>query len=197
MNSLSKRRPIFHSEADFQHEFAWEIRKAKPETQIRLEFPLELQKQKTAHLDIWLPVKQVAIELKYYTRELDLDWQGESYQLRNHGAHPPKRYDFLNDIQRLERLKSKIGIAILLTNDPLYWRPPPRSGIIDAAFRIHELQEITGIMEWRGSPATGTIKSRESPITLRGSYQVGWRDYCAIPSERFGKFQYLAVTVES
>ena len=38
MSKLRKRRPIFHSEADFQHALAWEIHLANPSHQVRLEF---------------------------------------------------------------------------------------------------------------------------------------------------------------
>lgn len=37
LSTLSVKRPIFHSEADFQHSLAWEIREHYPESEIRLE----------------------------------------------------------------------------------------------------------------------------------------------------------------
>ncbi len=195
MKSLSDRRPIFHSEADFQHEFAWEIRSAMPQSKVRLEYPIDPEAKKAVHLDIWLPIEQVAIELKYYTREFAAEWYDEVFLLRNHGAHPPKRFDFVNDIQRLEQCNCKKGFAILLTNEPLYWLAPPRSGTIDAAFRVHESKELTGSMSWQGTPAAGTKGNRESNITLSGLYTMQWRDYWAFPGKRFGQFRYLAVPV--
>ena len=41
MNELSKLRPIFHSEADFQHALAWEVHRCFPEAAIRLELPFK------------------------------------------------------------------------------------------------------------------------------------------------------------
>ncbi len=38
MTELSRTRKVFHSEADFQHAFAWQIREHTPECEIRLEF---------------------------------------------------------------------------------------------------------------------------------------------------------------
>jgi hypothetical protein len=35
--SLSRERPIFHSEADFQHALAWHIHPRHPDTRVRLE----------------------------------------------------------------------------------------------------------------------------------------------------------------
>ena len=37
---LARRRPVFCSEADFQHELAYEIQKSDPSLNVRLEWPL-------------------------------------------------------------------------------------------------------------------------------------------------------------
>jgi len=37
MASLATRRPVFHSEANFQHAFAWELQRRHEEARIRLE----------------------------------------------------------------------------------------------------------------------------------------------------------------
>ena len=42
LNLLSKWRPIFHSEADFQFSLAWMIKEQYPNCDIRLEFVPEL-----------------------------------------------------------------------------------------------------------------------------------------------------------
>ncbi len=39
MADLAAHRPIFHSEADFQHALAWQIHEAMPDCEIRLEWP--------------------------------------------------------------------------------------------------------------------------------------------------------------
>jgi hypothetical protein len=42
MNRLALRRPVFHSEADFQHGLAWQIQLDHPDARVRLETrPLE------------------------------------------------------------------------------------------------------------------------------------------------------------
>jgi hypothetical protein len=38
LGALALKRPIFHSEADFQHAVAWEIHSRRPELSVRLEF---------------------------------------------------------------------------------------------------------------------------------------------------------------
>ena len=37
MACLADTRKVFHSEADFQHALAWQIHRAMPEGQVRLE----------------------------------------------------------------------------------------------------------------------------------------------------------------
>ena len=37
MAALARVRPLFHSEADFQHAFAWQLHSAHPDARIRLE----------------------------------------------------------------------------------------------------------------------------------------------------------------
>ena len=51
MQALAQRRAIFHSEADFQHAFAWEIRRLLPESDIRLELPVRTTSG-AIHLDL-------------------------------------------------------------------------------------------------------------------------------------------------
>ena len=63
--SLAGSRKIFHSEADFQHALAWQIHKAGPESQVRLEVNAFPDQDRRMFLDIWLPIEGIAIELKY------------------------------------------------------------------------------------------------------------------------------------
>ena len=201
MASLADRRKVFHSEADFQHALAWQIHEAAPESQVRLEVsvvPVEAQRMS---IDIWLPVERIAIELKYVTRRLEVGHNGESFDLRNHGAQDTRRYDFLLDIQRLELMRStpelcRAGHAVLLTNDPLYWSAPRRWDTVDAAFRVHEGGAISGELAWAADASPGTVKSRESPIEIQGSYRLGWQEYSNFPGKSQGRFRYLAVSVK-
>lgn len=66
LNNLAKQRPVFHSEADFQHAVAWEIQKHLPDVTTRLEYPISnLDHQ--MYLDIYVtqPNRLLAIELKF------------------------------------------------------------------------------------------------------------------------------------
>ena len=53
MSALAARRPVFHSEADFQHALAWELHTRLPALDVRLELPVEAS-GKALHLDLWL-----------------------------------------------------------------------------------------------------------------------------------------------
>ena len=201
LTGLTESRKVFHSEADFQHALAWHIHQTMPESQIRLEFPMPAEHRKM-YVDIWLPLEKIAFELKYVTRSLELEHNEESFALRNHSAHPPRRHDFLKDIQRLECMRSVPGLceaghAVLLTNDWLYWDDPPRGqDTVDSAFRVHEGRTISGKLEWSDQASPGTKKGRECPIQLEDSYCLRWQDYSNFCEKQHGEFRYLAVSVD-
>ena len=198
MKDLARDRPIFHSEADFQHALAWHIHEALPDCQVRLEFEPSLA-GKRMYLDIWLLSRKVAIELKYRTRELHSEIAGESFALRDQAAQPLGRYDFIKDIQRLEQVvddgPAEAAFAVLLTNDPSYWKPLQQPDVVDAAFRLHKDRRIMGEMAWASRASRGTTKDREKPLCLKGSYDCVWRDYSSLGEGKFRKFRYLMVKV--
>ena len=198
---LAKKRPLFHSEADFQHAFAWEIHKQLPDASIRLEYPIRIDKQSIYYIDVWISVRNVifAIELKYKTRSLKVRIENEKYELKNQSAQDVGRYDFLNDLQRLERLnkahRNFIGYAILLTNDSSYWKKPKKSDTVDADFRIHDGRIIKGRLAWGVKASDGTKKNREQPIFLEGRYYLKWQRYSHPSSDSYGEFRSLIVKI--
>lgn len=200
MDSLAERRPIFHSEADFQHALAWRIREMDPDCRIRLEFNPFPKDDRRSYLDIWLPERGVALELKYPTRSFETERMGETFAIRNHGAQDLVRYDFLKDVQRLERVarerSGQAGCAIMLTNDPTYWSAPAtHRNTVDAEFRIHEGRRISGELKWANHASKGTTRGRENPIRLANAYTMRWRDYSTVAGGRYAAFRYLAAPV--
>jgi hypothetical protein len=201
MEALFAQRKVFHSEADFQHAFAWEVHRRFPDSSVRLERPLSA-KGKTLHLDflIQLPERAIAIELKYKTKKLMFELDGEDYHLANHGAQDCGRYDFIKDICRLEHITSSIenceGYAILLTNDSLYWKPSSSKGIrVDAAFHLSEGRVLHGSLGWTENASDGTKKNRESHLQVDGEYPLSWSDYAITGTENSCQFRYLVVYV--
>lgn len=198
MEGLAAKRPVFHSEADFQFALAWQIREVTGRD-VRLEFPPFADER--IHLDVWVPDAGLAIELKYPTSELNEDVGGELFALRNQAAGDLCRYDFLKDIMRLERVATGFqdaqgGVAVLLTNDQLHWKPPTLpDNTIGKAFRVHEGRRLHGGMSWSPRAGSGSKKGRELPIVLRDSYVCEWRDYGHLMGRRARnpRFRYLAL----
>jgi hypothetical protein len=200
LSGLAGKRPVFHSEADFQVAFAWELQRSFPDSKIRLEykpFPAE-----RFYLDILFRLGQTAaaIELKYPTRRLSGVVHGESFELRDQAAQDVIRYDFVKDLVRLERIAREVpgtvGYAILLTNDSSYWKESLRPRSVDAAFRLDEARTLAGQLAWAAHAGAGTVIRREAALTLSGNYQLGWLDYSQVPSSRYGRFRYLLVEID-
>lgn len=199
MTALAARRPVFHSEADFQHAFAWQVQLEHPEARIRLE----TRPRPGVRLDVLALVnaRRVAFELKYLLRRLTVTVEDELFDLPLQGAQDVRRYDFIKDISRLEQLRADEAaddcFAVCLTNDPLYWAADRgRSEVIDAAFRIPEGRTIAGLLAWATHASPGGIGARQKPISLGGSYRLAWRDYSRVEVNRNGEFRYLAVQVK-
>lgn len=155
------------------------------------------------YVDLWLATHGVAVELKYRTRKLERKKRGEWFLLRDQGAHPPSRYSFLKDVQRLEECvrtakEVRAGVAVFLTNDAAYWNKPTRRNVVDAEFRLHEGEgrRVSGEMDWSELASPGTKMGREEPIRLRGEYPVQWRDYESVGKGRYAQFRYLTIRVD-
>lgn len=200
LSVLAKKRPVFHSEADFQHAFAWEIHQKLPTASVRLELPVQA-KNKFLHIDVWVAAQGaiLAVELKYKTRGLSVQIGDEQYRLRDHSAQDIGRYDFMKDIQRLEQVavahQNITGYAILLTNDSAYWVEPANHSTVDANFRIHDGRIVEGVLAWGAKASDGTKKDREQPLELQGKYLLQWVDYSHPSSARYGEFHSMVVKV--
>jgi hypothetical protein len=198
MRQLARVRPIFHSEADFQHAIAWELHQRHTDASIRLERRM----LPDIHLDLSVSIDGLttAIELKYKTRALEVTVDGERFELRQHGAQPPNRYDMVNDLVRIERILAEgvahDGFVVVLTNDTSYWQEGHEDGGVGAAFRIHDGRLLAGTLAWGSATAPATMHNRKAALTLTGRYETEWRDYSRFSSAN-GTFRYLAINVRS
>ena len=198
IDRLSSLRPIFNMEADFQFALAWEIQKKFPDWSIRFEKKPPNLKDRI-FVDLWIEGDETcAIELKYKTRRFDIDVKGESFNLLNQGAQDLGRYDFLKDVERLENIVSAHdnvkGYAIILTNDSSYWKSTATE-TIDTKFRIHDGRVLNGELAWRPEASSGTVRGREKPIKLTGTYKLNWKDYSQVSGTSYGKFRYLFLEI--
>lgn len=186
MSALSGERPVFHSEADFQHSFAQMLERLHPGLEVRLEIPYraigsEDPCSRTA-LDLRCRDRVrgsvTAIEFKYRTRMWQGEIKDEKFQLRDHSATDLGRQEFVHDLARLDvwaRTAGGTAFVILLTNEDSYRRVPRSLGMTqDRAFRIHEGVTLSGELRW--------ASSADSPHnrTLHGTSTVVWKDYADI-----------------
>lgn len=196
---LAARRPVFHSEADMQHAFAWEAHQLDPLLEVRLE----THPEPNVRLDLLLSRpdlgRHTAVELKYLTALWTGAVAGEAFALKNHGAQDIRAYDVVKDIARLERFVDGRpgwnGVFLAITNDPMYWRPVTHGRSTNAdAFRIYEGITLNGVRAWGPNTGAGTMKNRTDPISLAGSYPLAWRDYARVDGTR-GAFRALLLPV--
>jgi len=201
LGALAIIRPVFQSEADFQHALAWEIHRSMPDAQVRLEVPVA-SVDAQMHIDIWVQHGNMlhAIELKYKTRALSVQIGNEIFSLKDQSAQDTGRYDFVKDMQRLEQVlvlkDNSVGYAVLLTNDSAYWINPGEKQTVDADFRLFQGRSLPGRLEWGAAASAGTKRNRESPLVLTGTHPLHWMDYSRPTMKSFGTFRYLFVRID-
>jgi hypothetical protein len=186
LRALAAARPVFHSEADFQLGFAWQVQLLDPAMRVRLE----TRPTPGVHLDLAFARADLgrssAVELKYLTRKWIGEVDSERYKLKDHGAQDNRSYDVVKDICRVEQFVVTgivtDGAVIVLTNDGAYWRPPKVNDVADAAaFRTGEGVVLRGRRHW-AKDRTGSGSERENPLELHGRYELHWADYSRLPS---------------
>lgn len=201
---LSLRRPVFHSEADFQHELAIELNKNG--YKVRLEVPRTVSiKGVPVAVEIDLLVKSeiwTAIELKYVKQRAEIEYDGESFNLLNSWGTNLSRFDCLSDLQRVEALVAagdvKKGFTIFLSNVNKAWEVDnSRNQNLARNFSIHDGRDLKAGFElnWHPEkPPAGSVTQKRlypfSPIVLTNAQKCMWRDYSDL-GQRGGKFKYL------
>lgn len=200
LTGLAARRPIFHSEADFQHELAWHLREVHSDLEVRLEYPFDRPSNTAIDILIRNGGEEMALELKYLCQRVEHEIDGERFALKPQGAQDTRRYDVLKDIMRMEQfLAARRGASaavLVLSNDPSYWEGRRSAGRSDAAFELREGRTVTGILDWADHAGPGTKRGRESSITLKGAYAMNWRNYSRVDG-RFGVFRFLYIPLAS
>lgn len=181
---LALRRPMFHSEADFQFALAWQVHELDAGIDVRLES----RPRVGIHLDVELRCdgRTTALELKYLTRPWSGEVADERFDLKNR-ATDKRRYDVVNDLVRIEDYVAarpgSNGAVVVLASDPALWVPPVvnRAATADAAFRIHDEALLTGELAWGPRAGPGTKLGREASLGLASAYSLRWQPYSADP----------------
>lgn len=154
--SLSKVRKLFWSEDDFKFAFATQVQlKFGKAAEVRLEKRYKGEKDKNSYTDIVVRLngKNFPIELKYKTvKGSYADFGNEVVELMTHSAVDLGCYAYLKDINRLEYLAKndpdfERGFAIILTNEPLYFKDTGRRSVYEA-FKIYDGKVVTECLDW-------------------------------------------------
>ncbi len=209
LEELSKRRSVFHSEADFQQELAFAIREKYNKIKIRLEIPFKIPNDlKNKALDILLienEKSKIGIELKYPKAKLKKEFDDEVFSLAMDNNPGGTRYSFLHDIKRLEELikQNKIhkGFVILLTNDKNIYSDTKFQADKNGEDRLEHLRLYTKRIIGEKIEIIAFNTTKKSPIPPpkltkfylgeRGAYkEFEWIDYCS-----YNNFKYLLVEV--
>lgn len=202
LRRLAAMRPIFHSEADFQVHFAWEIKQADSSLRVRLETRPMLG----VHLDVEVTnprtAQMTAIELKYLTRLWEGDHNEEHFELKNQGAGDIAGYHVVKDIHRVETFiegkDGANGAVVVISNSPYFWKPPKPGDDTNAAmFRLGEGVVLEGERRWGPNTGAGTLKGNEKPLRLLGRYPLHWEPYSTVNGDsKASEFRQLVIGVQ-
>lgn len=218
LDDFGSKEQVFLSESQFQFDLAWELQKKIDKSdKILLEHTAviekgtEKSKKKRFQSDIIVQFANsdyIVIELKYKTKANRDDYKVELIQ---QAGQPGTKYDYLNDIRRIELLKNQDvskyeyllkgqclgGYAIFLTNDNSYWQDKQKG--LAKHFSIEDGRTIKrgDLLSWNTDIIKPWIKSR-SEFTLGSDYTFVWNDYYDTKKKNKGseiKFRYLITEV--
>lgn len=211
--ALLKVRRLFWSEDDFKFAFATQVQlKFGNAADVRLEKRYKGENGTNSYTDIVVRMgrRNFPIELKYKTvKGSYADFGNEVVELMTHSAVDLGCYAYLKDINRLEYLAKndpdfERGFAIILTNEPLYYRDTGRSSVYDA-FKIYDGKTVSGMLDWDRlnydlEKLPSWLKSHPA-FGLAGSYDMNWRNYGSVlqsldDSADCTQFKYQIAVVE-
>jgi hypothetical protein len=198
-------RPVFHSEADFQHQLALAL--SHSGYRVRLEIPLSIQGNEVginAELDLLIigpDQRRTAIELKYVTAQKFIVHEGESFNLKQNWGTNLSRFDSWSDFQRVGAFVAAgyadNGFAIFLTNAADAWNVDASlTANLGQQFSMHESRNVPAntILDWVGNPTIGSVSRKRlppySPLIVPQHAVCNWRDFSDFPGLN-GRFRYL------
>ena len=157
--------------------------------------------------------KYAIVELKYATRIFDkslhtstrFGQKTETDIIKTQGARDIVMYNYCKDIRRIEHLSEKYenlegGVALLITNNHLYWNRPKSEEVAYRMFSTHE-GNVVNRVEWK-EKFSPTVVSSHPGFTMTGTYVFRWNDTLwdktggDVKKEKAGcKFRYLLTVV--
>lgn len=219
---VSLRRPVFHSEADFQHELALEL--ANAGYMVRLEVPRSITingTQVRAELDLLVQASGrptdhkgeraagqsgwTVIELKYVKVAKVIVHDGETFDLAGTWGTNLSRFDALADLRRVESIVraglAAQGHSVFLTNAKDAWSVDVSGqNIMARQFSLHGGRGLQAGAQLDWVPLNPTRQSVSdkrltpyAPITLARAQTCTWTTYSQFPG-RSGEFKYLLLS---
>ena len=207
MLDFSKHRSVFHSEADFQLEFGLYLMKKGYKVRLEKGFKRIGIYQKI-ELDMELN-GCIAIELKYKSAELNVDFGDETFELKQHGAANLGRFDAIDDARRVRSLvdadETKItkGFTIFLTNDRDYWMNNAQR-TMSKNFALIENRKfgISEQLDWHSKSLNVNSVSTNrmapyAPIQIDFNDEIKWYDFSKIDNTKSGFFRFFVFDVNN
>lgn len=209
MENLAQEYGIFCSEADFQFSLAQNLKQIYPDFSLWLEYPYTLKNNHKMYIDIFMTNGEIEyyIELKYKTKKLEYNAYKNAYKyeltlqeqnLKDQAAQSIGALLFHKDINRLEQIidetknKMRIGYAVFLTNDSLYYNKETKC-------TKRKDQQYKNCYFRNGN----ILSSAEYPngsCKLKKDYNSNWEEYKhhnKILSDSNSNFQYIVAQIHA
>ncbi|WP_137726520.1 hypothetical protein [Prescottella subtropica] len=181
MERLACRRPVFHSESDFQLALglvlAEDMQRLRLEKKVTVSEPVGGLRRLSVDVLGELAGQRIALELKYPKKRLRVSIDGEKFDLPASGAPDLDASKIWRDVQRVERLILDdivdAGASLTLTNYP-FWGERSCSARSQAhEFRLWDGRDVdAGSLAWQ---LKGDRIGECLPIA--SAYRCNWRDY--------------------
>jgi hypothetical protein len=208
MNQLSIRRRLFHSEADFQLELASLFKESGHSVRLEKSFRLNTNFIENVKFELDIELDgEIAIELKYKTKKLSINVDGEQFLLTSHSAGNLGRFDAIDDARWVRELVnsgiSTKGFTIFLTNDYDYWTNDA-SNTMARNFNIVQERVLSDgdSLAWHPiDPSAGSAgKSRinpYAPIPIHFNEMIRWHNYSDLNGIKNGNFRFIVINVNN
>lgn len=208
---ISDLTEVMRNEREMQVRLAMYLKETGHYDNVHVEYPVPLQVLKKFYPnvgkqnefpwknDIYVDIvvekdgQFVAVELKYATRAISVQ-PGVFYQpvpanikiIKNQEASNITMYNYWKDVHRIEALthipKVIGGVAIILTNNKLYWEKPKHNPAY-SNFSTAEGRTVKEKMTWNtknnGEDVSKEISGGHPNFQIDGSYECHW-DYTKI-----------------
>lgn len=205
---ISRLTEVMRNEREMQVRLAMYLKENRYYDNVFVEYPLPLQVLKKFYPnvgkqnefpwknDIYVDIvvekdgQFVAVELKYATRAISVQ-PGVFYQpvpanikiIKNQEASNLTMYNYWKDVHRIEALthipKVIGGVAIILTNNKLYWEQPKHNPAY-SNFSTAEGRTVKEKMTWNtknnGEDVSKEISGGHPNFQIDGSYECHWDD---------------------